>query len=629
MTATAKSPAESFWPLGLPDPESRLQFPKPSSDSSSLTSPLALPRGVAGYFDHVATKGSAPTQLSSAPYSSRATRVYSPLSPGARDPTPQQVSFLPPHLLAKSKHGDHHLEQYRPSSLPPKVRNGLTSPMVGENGLHPGQGSAAGGLPLAGLNPLGSGPLSPVDLAVSGHPRSVSADGASAPSYVQIIRRLVQQNSRIREAWEAERKYLEANRERAEEVYKEERALMEEERAEWDAEKAALLREIERLRQQVSALEGGSPPARNGNRALSPTSFSGLNLRGGTMGALGDSARSSQSSQGNSLLVSRNERPMGPSGGSSQSPAGRRRPDPPVPGPRAPTTDFLKPDSVPETEHGPTPVVDVQEIHPELEGIPLRAKSVQKPTFTDSPSHTGSQPCSQTGSPPTSSESPKAARKEQTLQVLKADEVARLTMHAGHTPSHSLSSIATVTSSGVATASSDGGDSTPTVPRELNANGRIVAEVTGKDAASSESSGHDQQVDDHPEPVLEPGEDPELKGPLMVRNMPAHDEIFFQKLSDRLEEVVKDDRAALPAVLKDGESGSESPAAQQQADEQQQLQQSKPHVEEEDDHQAGTHELRRTDSSGTEGSSKGEETPEIPLKFKRKMNFGAPFGEML
>jgi fibrillarin-like rRNA methylase len=63
--------------------------------------------------------------------------------------------------------------------------------------------------------------------------------------------RLLQQNARIREAWEAERKYLEANRERAEEVYKEERALMEEERAEWEAEKATLLAEIRRLQQLV------------------------------------------------------------------------------------------------------------------------------------------------------------------------------------------------------------------------------------------------------------------------------------------------------------------------------------------------------------------------------------------
>ncbi len=71
-----------------------------------------------------------------------------------------------------------------------------------------------------------------------------------------MIRRLVQQNGRIREAWEAERKYMEANRERAEEVCKEERALMEEERAEWEDEKAQLLQQIGQLEHQL-LLTGG------------------------------------------------------------------------------------------------------------------------------------------------------------------------------------------------------------------------------------------------------------------------------------------------------------------------------------------------------------------------------------
>ena len=607
-----KLPSESFWPLGLPDPDARLPFPKLSSDSSSLISPLTLPRSVAGYFDHVAIKGSAPTQLvnGSIPHNSRGARVYSPLSPGVRDPTYQHASFLSPHLLPITKQGDHQLEQYRPSSLPPKIRNGLTSPMAGENGLRSREGSA-----VPGLSPLANGPLSPMDLAAAGHPRSVSADAASAPSHAQMIRRLVQQNGRIREAWEAERKYLEANRERAEEVYKEERALMEEERAEWDAEKAALLQEIERLQQQISAIGGGSQPAPSDSRALSPTSFSGLGLRGGTMGEAGGSARSSQSSQGNTQSAIQSGRTAARNGGLSSSPTGRIPPDQPVPGPNAPTSDFLKPDPAPESETGPIPIVDVQEIHPELEGIPIRAKSVKKSTFTDSASQSGSHTSSRSSSPPNASESPKSARKEQTLQVLAANEVARLTMHAGHTPSHSLSSLATVASSGTATATSNGGDSTPTMPREDNTISQAVAAVASNDAASESSTGHDQHLGDHPEPIFEPTEDRELKGPLMVRNMPAHDEIFFQKLSDKLEEVVKDDKAALPAVLKDDSEPAQQPAGQTKA-----------HAGEGEPEPQ--HELHRTDSSGTEGSSKGEETPEIPLKFKKRMNFGAPFGAM-
>ncbi len=43
--------------------------------------------------------------------------------------------------------------------------------------------------------------------------------------------------------------------------------------------------------------------------------------------------------------------------------------------------------------------------------------------------------------------------------------------------------------------------------------------------------------------------------------MPAHDEIFFRRLSDKLEEVIKDNQAALPAVLKDADQ--EDDATQQ------------------------------------------------------------------
>ncbi len=61
-----------------------------------------------------------------------------------------------------------------------------------------------------------------------------------------------------------------------------------------------------------------------------------------------------------------------------------------------------------------------------------------------------------------------------------------------------------------------------------------------KTRPASESVDHPTQdqasepSEDHPEPLLEPSEDVELRGPLMVRNMPAHDEIFFRKLSDKL-----------------------------------------------------------------------------------------------
>jgi hypothetical protein len=92
----------------------QIPFPKLTTDSSSsIISPLTLPRGVARYFDHVASKGAAPTQLHPVAHSSladgaahqpRGSRVYPSLSPGARSPALHPTSSLSPafHSFASS-----------------------------------------------------------------------------------------------------------------------------------------------------------------------------------------------------------------------------------------------------------------------------------------------------------------------------------------------------------------------------------------------------------------------------------------------------------------------------------------------------------------------------------------------
>lgn len=481
-----------------------------------------------------------------------------------------------------------------------------------------------------GGSPAVNGYIPPTSLASAGHPRSISADAASAPFHDQAVQRLVQQNARIREAWEAERKYLEANRERAEEVYKEERALMEEERAEWDTERAALFQEIGRL-QQALGLGGGSPLP-NGMHPFSRTSFSNLDQRGGGSGGTSRiSPNSSLSSERTSQPGTQSNGQLAQNGNSSLPMTGPRIMDLASPrspnGPSAATPDFLKPAEASETESEPVPIVDVNEIHPELEGIPIKATSVKKATFTDTGSPNGSKTSSLSGSPASSDQqrSPRV-KKAQTLQVLAAKETERLTMHAGHTPNHSLSSLATVASSGTATATSNGGDSTPTMPHEDGASSQGTA-TAGEDGAPEltdpfpgVTDRHGNLLADHPEPTFEPADDPELKGPLMVRNMPAHDEIFFQKLSDKLEEVRKDNEAALPAVLKDPELAgtAANPAVQSKT---------------QTDGQPGPqHDTAGSDAGSEDGKSSpksGEEGEfDVPIKFKKRMNFGAPFGEV-
>jgi hypothetical protein len=429
-----------------------------------------------------------------------------------------------------------------------------------------------------------------------------------------MVQRLLQQKARMQEAWEAERKYLEANRERAEEVYKEERALMEEERAEWEAEKAALLGEIERL-------GGVNPLALHSLRSWPMTSFSNLDQRGGSQGGSRVSPNSSLSS-GSGGPVGSSSLPMPRP--RAQDLASPRSPN----GPSAPTSDFLKPAESSESETDPVPIVDVKEIHPELEGIPIKATSVKKATFTDTGSPNGSKTSSPSGSPPSDSDQAKSPRvkKEQTLQVLAAKEADRLTMHAGHTPNHSLSSLATVASSGTATVTSNGGDSTPTMSHEDGSSSRGTA-TAGEGERVSEpghpaeafpgvADRHSHLLADHPEPIFEPSEDRKLKGPLMVRNMPAHDEIFFQKLSDKLEEVVKDNEAALPAVLKDSELAKSAAKPT--------IEQSKTHAE----GQSGSGSDAGSETSKSSPRSGSEEGFDVPLKFKKRMNFGAPFGEI-
>ncbi|KAK3298177.1 uncharacterized protein B0H64DRAFT_353616 [Chaetomium fimeti] len=537
MPSMTKLPADSFWPKGTRDSD----IPKLTVDSpSSLISPLSLPRGVNGYFDHIVSNGNTPTQVRSVSQP-RGSQAYSPLSP---------------HALPSAKQAQFQYDQHRPSSLPPTNRNGITSPRPSGNGLKTNQDMAVG---------LINNNLSPADSGLGS--RSISADAVAASTHDCMVRRLLQQKARMQEAWEAERKYLEANRERAEEVYKEERALMEEERAEWEAEKAVLIGEIERM--------GGTNPPLSSERSSQPRAQKG-----------GPVARNGSS-------------PLPIPGPRVQDITSPRSPN----GPNAPAVDFMKQAEASETGTTPVPIVDVGEIHPELEGIPIKATSIKKATFSDAGSQKGSNPSSQSGSPPPGPDQPISPRvkKEQTLQVLAAGEADRLTMHAGHTPNHSLSSMTTATSSGTATATSNSGDSTPTMPHEDVASSQGTAAADDGDRASGLQR------------AMEPL--PDLKGPFMVRNMPAHDEIFFQKLSDRLQEVSQDNAAALPAVLKDSELAEK--ATQPGAGESK--------TQAKDQPGAGSD----AGSEGSRSSSRsGDEDPsDVPLKFKKRMNFGAPFGE--
>ncbi|KAL2146975.1 hypothetical protein VTI28DRAFT_1271 [Corynascus sepedonium] len=604
MPAMTKLPADSFWPKGAPESiEIPVPIPKLTSDTStSIISPLTLPRGVAGYFDRLVSNDVTPTRLAPISQQSRASQVYSPLSPGLKGPAPHRSSFFSPQLLASTKN-----TPCRSSSLPPEARNDVTSPGSLDNRFPPRQEMAI----HTTNNTLSPAVNGAGNFASSGCPRSISADPVAPTCHDQLVQRLLRQRARTLEAWEAERKYLEANRERAEEVYKEERALMEEERAQWEEEKAILLAEIERL-------GGVNPFASNGGRILPQVFPADHGHCGCSKGCSRVSPDNSQPTvQNGGATLTNGSSPLPALRGRAPDLASPRSPN----GPSKPTTDFLKPIQESDAEAGPVPIVDVKEIDPQLEGIRIKATSVKKPTFTDIVSRDGS---STSVSPPSGSDQPKSpqAKKEQTLQVLAANESDRLTMHAGHTPNHSLSSIATVASSGTATATSNGGDSTPTttLPHEDDASSRgTAAGATGGTALelAGDMDNQPPPASDDPEPVLEPSDDRELTGPLMVRNMPAHDEVFFQKLTDKLEQVSKDDVAALPAVLKEDDSGvlpgENAPEC------------SKNQPGSGSGSGSGSN---KSSPKSTDADEEHDELGDIPLKLRKPLNFGRPFGEL-
>lgn len=653
MHATmTRHPRDAGLALGSVDAPRQYNFPHISGESSASTimSPLSLPHGVSGYFDYPVVTNRINRDTPSITSAHRIPKstggylngsypaVYSPLSPGARGPpVPQSAQFLSPNLhpitqgiqyqIQQQHQQEHHQHQQRSASMSPTRRMSsragtLVRSRSTTSRSRPGVVSisppAIDAVPPGPSDYMPEGAIPPITAASAGHPRSVSEGAAGTSHHAQMIRRLAQQNGRIREAWEAERKYMEANRERVEEVYKEERALMEEERAEWEYEKEALLKKIDLLQQQVAGLCGYRGPKDD-------VSSKGKRRYGaaGEWNKSPESMRSSASSQGSTLPAQRNGGlPGSGDDASSLTPIpptnfglnGNLRFSPsmqPESSPFIPMTANNGTTPPPAEDATPVPIVDVQEIIPTSEGIPIKASALQRTTFSDGPSSPqASKPTSRTPSPPADTSKlvvPGKPVKEQTLQVLAADDVDRLTMHAGHTPNHSLSVLPTVT----ATTASSSGESTPTLqPGDMTDSSADASSSEPSEPPTTRKSGTSEDRSDHSDQVLldtDP-EDAPLRGPLMVRNMPAHDEIFFKQLSDKLEEVSKGTEAAVPSVLRDVADQAES-------------------TDTGPTNGGDDTAVDKANSDKSSPRSRGEQQIDIPLKLKRNNNFGAPFGE--
>lgn len=357
----------------------------------------------------------------------------------------------------------------------------------------------------------------------------------------------------MRQAFDDERRYLQASRDRAEEVYKEIIDELEEdharERSQWAADKYELQTQIMQLQHRLKEAESRGKEA----------SYSDLKLA-----------------------------TFQPGSSSQISPTGQ-----PVRPPHAPR-DRLSSDSTATMDLDlgqPSKVIDVQEYHKDLQGIHLKENFVKKETFTDTPSSSSSTGSSGRVSPPQNPENVKSLARARSMKALKADANSRLTMHAGHTPTVSLS----IAHTGVSNTVVSSGSNTPTL---MSGDGAMSDDNRPDSCEPAEPV--PTGVDYDPEPaIMEPSdEDPELKGPLTLRNMPAKDEAFLRRLSDKLQKVTSGEDAT-PTVLK--------------------------HSDDEDDG-----EVPKTSAPAAGGDSDtgdDEDAEDVPLKLRKtSSNFGKPFG---
>jgi hypothetical protein len=286
----------------------------------------------------------------------------------------------------------------------------------------------------------------------------------------------------------------------------------------------------------------------------------------------------------------------------------------------------------------PTPIIDVQEIDPKLEGIPIKATAVQKSTFNEASDKASpaTSPPAVTDARPVDTSRPmpvkRVSSKDHTLQVLAAEESRRLTMHAGHTPNHSLSLFPTINATENNNTNGPSEGTTPTADAPSAPGERLARLGNGTEPEEDEPEPKHPSITDpnaplplgadiDPEPHLDPVDDVPLKGPLMVKNIPAQDELFWAQVNKKLEPISQGQNA-LPTVVKaslgDQDAGPSGIAA---ANHQQPTQVAPVGGDASHDAQPET---AYEDDRAPRNNKRAE--PDVPLKLKSTTNFGAPFG---
>ncbi|KFY31218.1 hypothetical protein V493_01298 [Pseudogymnoascus sp. VKM F-4281 (FW-2241)] len=409
---------------------------------------------------------------------------------------------------------------------------------------------------------------------------------------------------RQREQFLGEKAHMEADRARAEEVMAEERSL-------WDKERALYGKRIAELEAQLAAFTGPSQRPAASDIISPPGDAAQKAPMQQSPGIVSDATTSRGSNIGSPLSRTvAQESGRNPDGSPFYAPATRhpsrtfentstidqrvgdmftpRETALRVTSKELSESDFQKSansgrQSSPREDTVVGDSIDISLIQPELEGVPIKSSAVA-PTFAAqirSPSGTTFSPSRfspDTAPPPRPSQSydrysptlgPRKAR-----DMIKQPEGRRLTMHAGHTPNHSVIHF-------------ELGDSGITTPKSSAREPESIATVIEQEES--------------------PTEDPELSGPLGLTNDAPEDKQFLAALTSKLEEVAESERTEEV----DEEEMSDGKVLQNAL------------------RAIGRGNGSRRDDEDREGLIAIASTDDIPmLKFKQTPNFGRPLGSL-
>ncbi|CZR63697.1 uncharacterized protein PAC_13594 [Phialocephala subalpina] len=428
--------------------------------------------------------------------------------------------------------------------------------------------------------------------------RSASAEDSSA-ALVEDWRAYTQ---KLRTQSEGERAHLMADRARAEEMWEEERAL-------WDKERDILKSRIAELEAELgkrgSPLQAPHPiphrqqvgdfasPGSNGASATGSGSIDGIHTRAVPQ----ESGRNADGSPFYAPAPRNPSRTFDPSENTDLRVDDVHAPRETaicVTNKELTSSDFIQ---SPPTTHdfgpireAPAESIDISQIQPDLEGVSIKASAVD-PTFAArvlSPRRSPQKLSPDIKPPPRDAtnfgrNSSQEHKQMKTLEVVTQPENRRLTMHAGHTPNHSISKFSFLGVDG------ESGNATPTQAHHDEPD----HDVRDRLHRPSVVAGHEHA----PQPAEEQEEedehgDRELSGPLGLTHDEAKNDAFLSKLVEKLEEARK--------------SSDVSPS----------------------NDSVDSRDNRLTPSSTTADEDEEEKDEGPILRLKPSINFGRPLGSM-